>query len=144
MNISVRVATIKDAEFITELTHQLGYETTREKTQQRLSEILNNNENCFFVAVDDTLVVGWIHGFYSIRVESESFVEIGGLVIDKNHRKKGIGKMLMEKVCIWSSLKKCDNIRVRSNTIRKESHQFYKNIDFIEIKEQKVFGKQLG
>jgi hypothetical protein len=51
------------------LSQQLGYETTREKTQQRLAEILNRNDNCVFVAVDDTLVIGWIHGFYSLRVE---------------------------------------------------------------------------
>ena len=143
MSLILRVANIKDAECITELSHQLGYETTREKTQQRLAEILSQTDNCIFVAVDDTLVIGWIHGFYSLRVESEPFVEIGGLVVDKNYRKKGIGKILIENVCTWSNLKKCNNIRVRSNIVRKESHQFYKNMGFIELKEQKVFGKQL-
>lgn len=142
MSTSIRIATINDVEYITELSCQLGYETTREKTQQRLTEILNNTDNCVFVAVNDAKVIGWIHGFYSLRVESESFVEIGGLVVDKNYRNKGIGKLLIETVCEWSILKKCRNIRVRSNTIRKETHQFYKNMDFIELKEQKVFGKQ--
>ena len=142
MSTSTRIARINDVEYITELSHQLGYETTREKTQQRLTEILNNTDNCVFVAVNDAKVIGWIHGFYSLRVESEPFVEIGGLVVDKNYRKKGIGKMLIENIYTWSSLKKCTNIRVRSNIVRKESHQFYKNMGFIELKEQKVFGKK--
>ena len=144
MSTSIRIATTNDVEYITELSCQLGYETTREKTQQRLTEILNNTDNCVFVAVNDAKVIGWIHGFYSLRVESESFVEIGGLVVDKNHQKKGIGKLLLEMVYKWSKLKKCRNIRVRSNTIRKEAHQFYKKLGFTETKEQKVFGKQLG
>ena len=144
MGTSTRIATINDVEYITELSFQLGYETTREKTRQRLAEILKNTDNCVFVAVNDAKVIGWIHGFYSLRVESENFVEIGGLVVDKNYRNKGIGKLLIETVYNWSSLKECDNIRVRSNTIRKEAHQFYKNLGFTETKEQKVFGKQLG
>lgn len=144
MSTSTRVATINDVEYITELSCQLGYETTREKIRQRLTEILNHADNCVFVAVNDAKVIGWIHGFYSLRIESESFVEIGGLVVDKNYRKTGIGKLLIETVYEWSNLKKCNNIRVRSNTIRKEAHQFYKNLGFTETKEQKVFGKQLG
>lgn len=144
MSTSTRIATVNDAEYITELSCQLGYETTREKTQQRLTEILNNTDNCVFVAVNNAKVIGWIHGFYSLRVESEPFVEIGGLVVDKNHQKKGIGKLLIETVYEWSRLKECDKIRVRSNTIRKEAHQFYKKLGFTETKEQKVFGKQLG
>lgn len=144
MTTTTRIATINDVEYITELSCQLGYETTREKTQQRLAEILNNTDNCVFVAVNNAKVIGWIHGFYSLRVESESFVEIGGLVVDKNYRKKGVGKLLIETVYKWSILKKCRNSRVRSNTIRKETHQFYKKLGFTETKEQKVFGKQLG
>lgn len=144
MSTSIRIATTNDVEYITELSCQLGYETTREKTQQRLAEILNHTDNCVFVAVNDAKVIGWIHGFYSLRVEAENFVEIGGLVVDKNYRKKGIGKLLIETVYEWSRLKECRNIRVRSNTIRKEAHQFYKKLGFTETKEQKVFGKQLG
>ncbi|MBI2280889.1 MAG: GNAT family N-acetyltransferase, partial [Bacteroidetes bacterium] len=95
MSTSTRIARINDVEYITELSCQLGYETTREKTRQRLTEILNHTDNCVFVAVNDAKVIGWIHGFYSLRVESESFVEIGGLVVDKIYQKKGIGKLLI-------------------------------------------------
>lgn len=144
MSTSTRTATINDVEYITELSCQLGYETTREKTRQRLTEILNHTDNCVFVVVNNAKVIGWIHGFYSLRVESENFVEIGGLVVDNNYRNKGIGKLLIETVYNWSRLKECNTIRVRSNTIRKEAHQFYKNLGFTETKEQKVFGKQLG
>lgn len=86
-------------------------------------------------------MVGWVHGFYSLRVESDPFIEIGGLVVDENHRQKGIGVQLVEKVNTWASTKGCNKLRVRCNTIRLESHEFYNLIGFTLNKEQKVFDR---
>jgi GNAT superfamily N-acetyltransferase len=143
MNIFSREAELKDVEFITELSNQLGYKTTIEKIQARLSEIFNNNDNCIYVIIGNENIIGWIHGFYSLRVESDSFVEIGGMVVDENFRRKGIGKMLVKRVIEWAHSKKSNKIRVRCNTLRKETHVFYNNIGFIETKEQKIFDMKL-
>jgi GNAT superfamily N-acetyltransferase len=91
------------------------------------------------VVIDDKTVVGWIHGFHSLTVEYDPCVEIGGLVIDINHRRKGIGQMLVNEVIAWSRSIGMNRIRVRSNTIRNDAHSFYLGIGFIQIKEQKVF-----
>ena len=143
MNIFSRQAELKDAECITQLSDQLGYKTTIEKTQTRLAEILNNMDNCVYVIIHNENIIGWIHGFYSLRVESDSFVEIGGMVVHENFRRKGIGKMLVKKVIEWAHLKKSNKIRVRCNSLRKETHVFYNSIGFIETKEQKIFDMKL-
>ncbi len=143
MSIISRIAELKDAECITELSNQLGYKTTAEKIQVRLSEILNNTDHCIYVIIENENIIGWIHGFYSFRVESDPFVEIGGMVVHENFRGKGIGKMLVKKVIEWTHSKKCDKIRVRCNTIRKETHVFYNSIGFNETKEQKVLDMNL-
>jgi N-acetylglutamate synthase-like GNAT family acetyltransferase len=143
MKLFVRAADIKDSEYITKLSNQLGYETTNEKIQKRLADISNNDDNCIFVIVDNENIIGWIHGFHSLRVESDSFIEIGGLVVDENYRRKGLGKMLIKKIIEWSHFKKSNKIKVRCNTLRKETHAFYNNIGFIEIKEQKIFDMKL-
>ncbi|MCB0745812.1 MAG: GNAT family N-acetyltransferase, partial [Ignavibacteriae bacterium] len=80
MEIIIRNAEIKDSESITELSNQLGYETLNTDIQNRLNTILKHPENCVYVATVNGKVIGWIHGFYSMRVESDFFVEIGGLV----------------------------------------------------------------
>ncbi|PKV51647.1 ribosomal-protein-alanine N-acetyltransferase [Aquimarina sp. MAR_2010_214] len=143
MEVSIRHARIEDAEPISLLSDQLGYKSNNNRTLNRLVEILKNKDNCVFVAVDNDKIIGWIHGFYTLRVESDPFVEIGGLVVDKNYRKNGIGKLLVEYIINWCTSKKYRLIRVRCNTIRIESHKFYKNIGFIEKKQQKIFDKQL-
>lgn len=143
MQILIRIAEINDSEFITELSNQLGYESQNVDIQNRLKQILANIDNCVYVAIENGKIVGWIHGFFSYRIESEFFVEIGGLVVDKNYRKNGIGKKLVDKVIEWSKSKNCEKVRVRCNVIRKESHKFYENIGFEMNKEQKIFNKQV-
>lgn len=143
MQISIRIAEINDSEFITKLSNQLGYETQISDIQNRLKKILANADNCVYVATEKGKIVGWIHGFFSLRIESEFFVEIGGLVVDENFRKNGIGKKLVDKIMEWSKLKNCKKVRVRCNMIRKESHRFYENIGFEINKEQKIFNKQV-
>lgn len=145
MNIVLREATGNDSEIIAELCGQLGYKTSSEKMLNRLSELLNNkNDHCIFVATLNQSVVGWIHAFYSLTVESDPLVEIAGLVIDKNNHRKGIGQMLVNKVTEWATTKAVSKLRVRSQVIRKEAHLFYQRIGFTEIKEQKVFDLYLA
>ncbi|TDQ27514.1 GNAT family N-acetyltransferase [Tenacibaculum caenipelagi] len=144
MEIIIRNAEIKDSESITELSNQLGYEAVNAEIQNRLKKILEHPDNCIYVATQNKKVVGWIHGFYSMRVESDFFVEIGGLVVSDNFRKNGIGKKLVDKVIEWADLKNCRKVRVRCNVIRTESHKFYEKIGFEINKEQKIFNKQLN
>ncbi len=143
MVLSSRIAELKDAERITELSTQLGYEATIETVYNRLSGILTNTDHCVYVIMDNEQIIGWIHGFYTLRVESDPFVELGGMVVDEIYRRKGIGKMLVNNVIEWSHLKKCAKIRVRCNTLRRETHLFYNHIGFVETKEQKVFDLKL-
>ena len=119
MKFSIRNAALRDSDSIAKLSNQLGYKSENNLIQKRLSEILNNDDNCVFVALENEKLVGWIHGFYSQRVASDPFIEIGGLVVDENYQKNGIGKILVEKIIKWSDLKKCKKVRVRCNTVRK-------------------------
>ncbi|WP_428741137.1 N-acetyltransferase family protein [Tenacibaculum sp.] len=144
MEIIIRNAEIKDSESITELSNQLGYEAVNAEIQNRLKKIAEHPENCIYVATQNEKVVGWIHGFYSMRVESDFFVEIGGLVVSDNFRKNGIGKKLVDKVIEWAEFKNCRKVRVRCNVIRTESHKFYEKIGFEINKEQKIFNKRLN
>ncbi|TPN86321.1 GNAT family N-acetyltransferase [Aquimarina algicola] len=143
MEIIIREAEIGDSKSITELSNQLGYNTIHTETQNRLKKIIERTDNRVYVATVSQKIVGWIHGFYAMRVESEFFVEIGGLVVNENFRKNGIGKKLVDKMMEWTQLQNCRKVRVRCNVIRKDSHKFYENIGFEMNKEQKIFDKKL-
>jgi GNAT superfamily N-acetyltransferase len=91
------------------------------------------------VALQDEKIIGWIQAGLVYRLETEPFVEIGGLVVEAAYRGQGIGKKLVERVQQWSVANGQVTLRVRSNTKRREAHQFYRALGFTEAKEQKVF-----
>lgn len=139
MNLHLRTLTLTDAEAITNLSSQLGYKATMAETKVWLQEILASKDHCTFGAVLGEKLIGWVHGFYTLHLESGAFVEIGGLVVDENCRRTGAGRKLVEQVLAWAKQKGVGKVRVRCNTKRTDSHTFYKAIDFEEVKEQKVF-----
>ena len=139
MQFHIRFAEMDDAHSIAALSEQWGYQSTNEKTLRCLQDIRKNSDHVIYVLLKDDQMIGWIHGIYSLRVESDPFVEIGGLIVDKDHRRQGFGKFLIDKIVEWSLSRNCHTIRVRCNIIRKEANAFYGSMGFSEIKQQKVY-----
>ena len=139
VQFEIRIAVEGDTYAIAHLSVQWGYQSPYEKIKRLLNEILHNKDHAIFVLFHENKMIGWIHGIYSLRVESDPFVEIGGLIVDKDFRRLGSGKLLVDKIVEWSLLRNCHLIRVRCNIIRREANAFYGAIGFKEIKQQKVY-----
>jgi GNAT superfamily N-acetyltransferase len=128
-----------DAADINQLSNQLGYAITVPETLQNIIAIGESKNEVIFVAEQGRGVVGWIHVFHALRLESGSFCEIGGLVVNDKDQKMGIGKMLIEKARLWCREKGNSTLRVRCNIKRTDAHQFYLKLGFKENKQQKIF-----
>lgn len=144
MQIFIREAQSADAESIAGLSQQLGYNMSVADTSMNLETIRQSGNDIAHVAVHDDRIVGWIHVFLAVRLESACFCEIGGLVVHKQYRRMGIGNRLINHVQYWCISKQASMLRVRSNVKRVEAHQFYVRSGFEELKEQKVFEKNLS
>lgn len=143
MSIEIREITPGDAKEIQLLSKQLGYEMSLDDTLEQIREILSSENDFAAVALLEKKIVGWIHVFRAIRLETRPFAEIGGLVVDEDYRNKGIGRRLIEGIKQWCLVKNSNDVRVRSNVKRKEAHRFYTSVGFHEMKEQKVFQMKL-
>ena len=76
-------------------------------------------------------------------VESGTFVVIGGLVVDRHHRRKGIGTLLMARAQDWARQQGCSVIRLWSSSVRTASHRFYEDLGYTNIKTQYSFMKSV-
>ena len=139
MEFSIREAGLPDAETISQLSYQLGYEVPVKETEYNLEAITANPDEIVYVALHEEKLIAWIHIFHTTRLESGSFCELGGLVVDEQYRSNGIGRLLVDRAKEWCISRKVPVLRLRSNIIRNEAHRFYQNLGFREIKQQKIF-----
>ena len=132
-----------DIQEILLLASQLGYENDLELLSGRLKQIISLNDHAIFVAKAGGKIAGWLHCLICLRVESPTFVEVTGLVVNENLRGQQIGKKLIEASKNWSQNQDISTLRLRCNVIRTQSHQFYLALGFSSNKEQKVFEMSL-
>ncbi|MFP7297018.1 GNAT family N-acetyltransferase [Neobacillus niacini] len=138
--MKIREAKLKDSKQITRLSYQHGYEISEADVYKHLEKLLSNNDNAVYVIeISDVEIAGWVHVHGRHLIDALPFAEIGGLVVDENHRRKGYGEKLMRKSEEWARKNSYQEVRLRSGGQRKEAHEFYKSIGYKNVKWQEVF-----
>ncbi|MCG6981180.1 MAG: GNAT family N-acetyltransferase [Deltaproteobacteria bacterium] len=133
-----------DEEALAVLCGELGYPSSAHEIVERLSHFLDREDHFVLVAADASdRPVGWIHACIVHRVESDAFVEIGGMVVLGEHRGAGIGTQLLGKTEEWARSQKVRAIRVQSNVVRKRAQDFYERAGYKQTKTSQVFLKPL-
>jgi GNAT superfamily N-acetyltransferase len=140
---TVRRAAPADRDDLARLSTQLGYPMTAEESSARFSEIAGHPDHALFVADADGRLAAWLQVSLPRIFESPRQAEIAGLVVDEDHRGRGIGPALLRAAEGWARECGCSVIRVRSNVVRERAHGFYRREGFGEIKTQRVFEKTL-
>jgi len=138
-SIIIRTVKTGDAPAISTLTNQLGYTMTTEQTTANIHTLTDMPHSAILVADENGMVCGWLQVDYKCYMETGTFCEIVGLVVDEQQRGKGIGKMLIEGAKNWSRNRNAAILKVRTNVKRTDTHRFYAAQGFTCIKEQKVF-----
>ena len=141
--MSVRLARVTDADEVARLTTQLGYDADPSVVAVRLSRILSRADQQFLVAELDGRQVGWLHALTVEFVESGAFVVIGGLVVDRNYRRKGVGRLLLQHAEAWAKEKGFSIVRLTSSITRAAAHKFYEQLGYAKIKTQYSFMKSI-
>jgi len=139
LSIKIREANFEDAEVISRLSTQLGYPASEMDIQNNLLDITSTKLGNVFVAISENTVTGWIYLYRHTDLSTGRYMEIMGLVVDEAHRSKGIGAQLIQytiNICKKENIKQ---LVLRSRVTRASAHRFYRNLGFVEIKEQKVF-----
>jgi GNAT superfamily N-acetyltransferase len=139
----IRLARPTDADEIVHLTNQLGYDIRSPETAERIRRIVSRDDQKFLVAVIDDRPIAWVHATILEVVESEAFVIIAGLVVDKNYRRQGIARLLMSHVEEWARQRECFIVRLTSSSTRTGAHRFYEQLGYENIKTQYSFVRAL-
>lgn len=95
-------------------------------------ELLSQKNVCLLVAKgsgQDQKLIGMLV-LYFVRVPSGLYAVLEDLVVDKQHRKWGVGRLLVEESVRLARFKKARHISLRINPIRLESNALYEAMGF--------------
>jgi len=136
--VAVREASAEDAEALhalaLELADALGDQgPPPEATQARLSELLAESRARVLVAEDENGVVGaaslWIKPDLA---HGDTVVEVPMLVVSKNARRRGIGKLLVEKMQSIATAENASLIELVATHENDTARVFYRSLGFVE------------
>jgi GNAT superfamily N-acetyltransferase len=143
--LTIRSACVADAARLAALSGVLGYAAAAAELGPRLERLLASPRDVVLVAeLDGGEVAGWLHGAEQELLESGRRCEILGLVVDPEHRGRGIGRSLVGAVEAWARARGLETIAVRSNVVRTESHPFYERLGYTRAKTQHAYRKRLA
>lgn len=142
--MTVSKATINDSTSLAEIIGSaLGYAVSVTELTKRIEEILQRSDHLLLVAIEDSAVVGFCHGYLRLLTEVAKAIEIGGLAVAEEHRGKGVAKQLVLGIEAWASSLGCNQVVLSSNVIRTNAHAFYEHLGYTKIKQQFAFEKLL-
>ena len=144
MKCEIRESRLTDAESVSALSGQLGYPVSVEVIRERLQRLTDDPDHMVVVACGpDGKIVGWMDVGIVFHLQSGTYCEIGGLVVDESARKNGIGRELVAYAEKWAADRKIQRVLVRSNAKRADAHRFYLREKYELVKTSAVFEKRL-
>lgn len=132
----VRAMQDDDLPLVRQLNFQLGYLGTIKQIRARFESVCQQPGQALFVALLGERLVGWLHVQSHRSLESEPYAEIAGLIVDREERRLGVGRALVERAGSWAKEQQHATMRVRSNVQREEAAKFYPALGFEMIKTQ--------
>ena len=144
MNLSVRPASLGDAEAVATLDGESGYPATREDIAARLSPLLDLDRPLLAVAGGSPGgLPGLIDSESRLAIESGTSCGLTGLVFAADARQAGLGSALVAAAEAWALACGAASMRVRSNVVRPEAHAFYARLGYGIQKTQHCYARSL-
>lgn len=141
---SISWATEADADAIAKLSHELGYPVGLSEMQSRIQSIFASVNDLLVVSKDSSeKIVGWLQAHAAHTIESGFRVEIIGLIVSPASRRSGIARSLVSHAEHWANNMSAQQVVVRSNANRVESHAFYAALGYISTKTSVIYCKHL-
>lgn len=143
----IRMATMADVSALCTLNkYELGYDVSDSSTEWQLKRLLADETHHYLLVYESPLtnkVIGYIHADVYESLLVEPVFNIMALAVASDYHKQGVGKQLLVAVETEAAARHFSGIRLNSNTIRTEAHNFYEHLGYDSHKTQKCFTKRI-
>jgi ribosomal protein S18 acetylase RimI-like enzyme len=127
-HVAIRDATVADADSIARLVSELGYPTSASQMRCRLEAIVRDADYATLVACDEGEVVGFVGTRIGpLYEDDEQYGQIMALVVAAEHRRRGVGRVLMQAAESKLVERGARVAVVLSGHHRPDAHTFYES-----------------
>jgi PhnO protein len=131
-NLEIRKFELNDIKFVYELLNELyngkiKFDIFEKTYKDKLEDKFSYN----IVAVLDGKIIGILVSEISVkmhRAKKCSFID--DIIVDKNYRGNGVGKLLLESAINYSIEQDCEVIELTSYLSNEDAHRFYEKNGF--------------
>ncbi len=137
-NYKVREAKVEDAAEICGLARELAETvgdspSAEEAIRARLEELLDEPRAQVLVAENEAGIVGGVSFWIKPDLaHGDSVVEVPMLVVAEDHRRTGVGKLLMDEVRNVASENSASQIELVATRSNVTAREFYRSLGFVE------------
>lgn len=135
---------LDDAPGLARLAGALGYGDDVAVMRQTLGMVLQAEGHGVWLARLNDRMAGWIHVAPTLSLESGPGLEISGLIVDPDLRRRGVGLALVQAAIVWARERGAQRLRVRSRIEREGALAFYQRLGFELSKTQAVLDLALA
>lgn len=133
LNIIIREFQMADVSYLTDLTNELGYDTTVDQMAERMNCITKLENYWTFVATTNDRVVGYIGLNKNYFWEQDGYyLRVQALVVNNKFRHLGVGQKLMDSA--EHTAKQIETkiiiLNCGNRDERKYAHKFYAKLGF--------------
>lgn len=128
--LQIQKEVVKEGMFLTTSTEEFNQTVEQQKDWMR--KIIDSNKETMLVAENPNGVIGWIVFLSTNRIRL-SHTGSFGMMIDKDYRGKGVGKLLIRRLLDWAELNPfIEKVSLGVFSTNERAIALYKKMGFIE------------
>jgi ribosomal protein S18 acetylase RimI-like enzyme len=131
-----------DAEDIAVLNGELGYSVTSALVRKQIRRIQEQTRDRVFIAKIGEHAAGFIHLSPYELMFDDPLMNVMGLVVLEEYRRRGIASALMKHAERYAKENGFSGIRLNSGSDRTGAHAFYESLGYVSRKTHKHFIKR--
>ena len=130
-SIRLRKPGLADATGVSLLLGELGYPSSPRFVAKQIAILAGLDRSVMFVAADGKIVLGFLALRWDPMIHRlHPVARIATLVISRAARRRGIGRLLVERALATARRAGCEGLEVTTGLQRREAHRFYEALGF--------------
>ncbi|MEH6457611.1 MAG: GNAT family N-acetyltransferase [Cocleimonas sp.] len=126
----IRKARKEDANSVSYLLKQLGYDTALLSVEEMLLNLSTDNNEIYVCELKEQIIAVMSIIFFDYFPSAQKLCRITALIVDEENRGSGIGSKLINFAKSVALSKKCSVLEVTTSLEREQTQKYYEDIGF--------------